>query len=293
MKALEAIDTELARLLESVDLTKTNVFLIGDNGTPGNIAQSPFSQGRAKDSLYEGGIRVPFIALGPDVRTRGTRADLVHCADLYATILDLANVPLPDTTLDGRSLLPALTGSGTIEGGVVLENFGTSVTAPGRAIRIGDYKLIRYDSAAEELYNVVTDLSELNNLLLGTLTATEQAAYDALLARNEELAPDLGGTDATGILSVTPVSGNAGATVTITINLDPNKTDPVVPPIGGPTINTITLGGISGTNITRPSNYVAQATFVLPATPGSYAVELIFNGPQARTFGLNNAFVVQ
>ncbi|YCM43112.1 YHYH protein [Verrucomicrobiaceae bacterium 227] len=293
MKALEAMDTELARLLESVDLTKTNVFLIGDNGTPGNIAQTPFIQGRAKGTLYEGGIRVPFIALGPDVRTRGTRDDLVHCADLFATILDLANLPLPDTTLDGRSLLPALTGSGTIEGGVVLENFGNAVTDPGRAIRISDYKLHLYDDGREELYNVATDLSEGSNLLLGTLTAEEQAAYDGLLARNEELAPDAGGTDATGILSVSPTSATAGATVTITINLDPNKTDPVVPPIGGPTINTITLGGISGTNITRPSNYVAEATFVLPTTPGSYAIELIFNGPQARTFGLNNAFEVQ
>ena len=297
IKALEAMDTELARLLDYVDLTKTNVFLIGDNGTPGNIAQSPFSQGRAKDSLYEGGIRVPFIALGPNVRTRGTRADLVHCADLFSTILDLAGVPLPDTVIDGRSLLPALTGSGTIEGGVVLENFGNAVTNAGRAIRIGDYKLIRYDNATEELYNVATDLSELNDLLLGTLTAAEQTAYDALLARNTQLDANNGGggntTDATGILSVSPSTATPGATVTITINLDPNKTDPVVPPIGGPTINTITLGGISGTNITRPSNYVAQATFVLPTTPGSYAVELIFNGPQMRTFGLNNAFVVQ
>ena len=291
-KSLEAMDTEIGRLLESVDLTKTNVFIIGDNGTPGNIAQTPFTQGRAKGTLYEGGLRVPFIALGPDVRSRGTRDDLVQCTDLFATILDLADVPLPDTDIDARSLLPALNGSGMVEGGVVLENFGTAVTEPGRTIRIGDYKLHLYDDGSEEFYHVATDLPELNNLLLGTLTPEAQTAYALLLARNLELEPGIIGTTATGILSATPATGTAGSTVTITFNLDPNKTDPVVPGIDLP-INTITLGGVSGSNITRPSRYVAQATFVLPNQNGPQPVEIIFTGPQIRTFGSNTAFVIQ
>jgi arylsulfatase A-like enzyme len=293
LKALEAIDTELARLLEAVDLTTTNVILIGDNGTPGNIAQFPFSTGRAKDSLYEGGIRVPLIALGPAVRARGTRDDLVQCTDLFSTILDLAGIELPsNTTIDGRSLVPALNGGNPIEGSLVLESFGNAIDEPGRAIRIGDYKLIIYDDGREELYQVTTDLSELNDLLLGDLTPDEQAAYDALIARNEELAPDTGNTDATGILSVTPSSATAGSTVTLAITLDPDKTDPVVPGLDRD-IATITLGGVAATDITRASRYVAEATFVLPNTPGSYAIEAIFTGPQARTFGLNDAFEVQ
>jgi len=289
LAALQAMDTEIARLLESVDLTNTNVFLIGDNGTPGNIAQTPFRQGRAKGTLYEGGTKVPFIALGPDVRARGTQGNLVHCADLFATILDLAKVPLPDTDLDGRSLLPALTGSGTVQGGVVLENFGNGVTNPGRSIRIGDYKLHLYDSGEEEFYNVAIDLSETNDLLLGSLTAEEQAAYDALLTRNEELTPDPRITDATGVLSVTPSRAIAGTSVTLTINFDPNKTDPVVPGLDRD-IARITLGGVTGTNITRPSRYLAQAAFVLPATPAAHSIEVIFTGPQMRTFGSNTAF---
>lgn len=293
LKALEAMDTELARLLASVDLTKTNVLLIGDNGTPSNITQDPFMAGRAKGSLYEGGIRVPFIALGPDVRARGTRDDLVHCSDLFSTILDLADVPLPETQIDGRSLRPILTGSGSVEGPVVLETFGNT-TNPGRVIRIGDYKLHLYEDGDREFYQVATDISEMNDLLLGTLSAAEQAAFDEIVAFNatlSEMTEGSGTTDATGILSVTPATGTAGESITLTINMDPDKDDPVVPGLNRD-IASITLGGVSGTNITRPSRYVAQATFVLPTQLETLAAEVIFTGPQRRTFGLNDAFEV-
>ena len=50
---LEALDTEIKRLLESVDLERTNVILIGDNGTPSRIAQSPFNNEHSKGTIYE------------------------------------------------------------------------------------------------------------------------------------------------------------------------------------------------------------------------------------------------
>ena len=98
-------------------------------------------------------------------------------------------------------------------------------------------------------------------------------------------------TNATGILSVNPASGEAGTMASLTINLDPNATNPTVPGIGQ-TINTVVLGGVLGTNVSRPSRYVTQATFVLPATPNLYDLEIVFSGPQARTFGLQDAFEV-
>ncbi|MGC6467189.1 MAG: YHYH protein [Akkermansiaceae bacterium] len=289
-KALEALDTELARLLESVDLTKTNIFLIGDNGTPPNLTQAPIASDKAKGTLYEGGIRVPFIALGPDVRSRGTRDDLVHCVDLFTTVLELANVPLPaETVIDGRSLMPALTGSGPVEGGVLLENFGGDTTDPGRALRLGDYKLHLYNDGREEFYNVVEDISEGNDLLLGSLSPEEFEAYEAIIDWNEELDQD-NQTEADGILNVTPASGVAGSSVTLTINFDPDRV-PAVPGIARG-FTSLTLGGVQATNISRPSRYVAQATFTLPNNPGNHAIEAVFDDPQMRTFGLNEAFEV-
>ena len=65
------VGIELGRLLESVDLNTTNVILVGDNGTPGQVVQAPYgptgAAGHSKGDIYEGGIHVPFVAAGPDV----------------------------------------------------------------------------------------------------------------------------------------------------------------------------------------------------------------------------------
>ena len=81
---LEALDTELGRLLAFVDLANTNVILIGDNGTPGQVVQAPFARGHAKGSLYEGGIHVPMVVSGPHVALApGTESPrMVNAVDL-------------------------------------------------------------------------------------------------------------------------------------------------------------------------------------------------------------------
>ena len=88
VRMLEALDTEIARLIQSVDLTTTNIIVVGDNGTPGQVDQAPAGGiANAKGSLNEGGIHVPFFAVGPDVIQTGTSDELVHVIDLFSTIL--------------------------------------------------------------------------------------------------------------------------------------------------------------------------------------------------------------
>ena len=89
-QALEALDSEIGRLLDQIDLAKTNIILVGDNSSPGQTSQAPFATGRAKGTLYEGGIRVPMVPAGPDIAARGTNDSLVQVADLYATVPSLA-----------------------------------------------------------------------------------------------------------------------------------------------------------------------------------------------------------
>lgn len=117
---VQAMDTEIGRLLESVDLQETTVIFLADNGTPGAVVQSPFSRTHAKDSIYEGGIRVPLIVTGAgvDASLHGSvNTDLLHACDLYSTILELfgvapSQVYPTELVLDSRSFLPALqTGS--------------------------------------------------------------------------------------------------------------------------------------------------------------------------------------
>lgn len=54
--AIEALDTEIGRLLSSMSptvLANTMVIFVGDNGTPPQVVQDPFSSTHAKNTLYE------------------------------------------------------------------------------------------------------------------------------------------------------------------------------------------------------------------------------------------------
>lgn len=116
---VEAMDTELGRLLDTLDVLspglrgRTNVIFPGDNGTPGEVTSPPFKIGHAKGTLHEGGVNVPLIVAGPAVPTPGGEcAALVSTVDLLPALADLAGLAtdqlLPDVLLDGASLVPFL-----------------------------------------------------------------------------------------------------------------------------------------------------------------------------------------
>ena len=185
--ALEAADTELARLLESVDLSQTNIIVIGDNGTPNAVVQAPFSQGHAKGSLYEGGVRVPFFITGPDVPTPGVSDALVNCVDLFSTILEMANLQANSlvpggTEIDSQSLFSHLQGEPFDRAYGFAQLFGSENDANGKAARDEQYKLIRFEESGDEFYDLLADEDEQNNLLLGELSEETQQRFDALSA---------------------------------------------------------------------------------------------------------------
>ena len=181
--AVEAMDTEIGRLLLSVNPSTTDIIFIGDNGTPGQVIQTPYNGAHSKDTLYEGGTRVPFIIKGPSVISGGrTDSSLVHVVDLFSTMLALAGVPLPTSVaLDSKSLQPILANHGDASRNrLYVEQFDQSAsTTGGRAIRDDRYKLIRYHAGTEEFYDLVSDPFEGINLLSGGLAsmATERQNY--------------------------------------------------------------------------------------------------------------------
>ncbi len=68
-----------------------------------------------KGDLYDGGLRVPGIAHWPGhVKPGGESAIRVDFTDLHATLVE-ASGQRPPVGIDGRSFLPALTGSGTLQ----------------------------------------------------------------------------------------------------------------------------------------------------------------------------------
>ena len=219
----EAMDTEIGRLMASIDTSDTYVFFMGDNGTPGQASEAPFLPSHAKGSMYEGGINVPFIVQGPGVAV-GETAALASSVDLFATFAELSGSSA--ATQDSISLVPILTDpTGAVRTTVYSESFSNhpaSLPAPDheQAIHDGRYKLIRRQSGGsfEEFYDLSIDAFETNDLL-PNLTPQQQAAYDALDA---ELAALFAGPPTTGVSYCTAGTSANGCQATLSATGTPS-----------------------------------------------------------------------
>lgn len=263
---VEAMDTEMARLLGAVDLTNTHVIFVGDNGTPGQVLQAPFPSGRAKGSLYEGGIHVPMIVSGPAVTNPGrTNNTPVHVVDLFSTILELAGVDveatLPEgTTIDSRSFMSALNDDPVVSQDVYAEFFGDNFSngTTGRTLRNGQFKLIQFTDGTEEFFDLSADPHEGINLLADAMDATQLANYHSLTFKlagyQEALAqPVVTGVSVSGGAFTLTVSGESDLVYTLWETTTFNDLD------WTPVTNAITLS-ISPTevSITDPGGGAAR-----------------------------------
>jgi arylsulfatase A-like enzyme len=167
LAAIEAMDTELGRLLQSMDeQTRSNTIIIflGDNGTPGRVAQSPFTTEKAKGSLYQGGINVPMIVAGPGVSRAGERESaLVNTTDLFATVASLAGVNV-DKIHDSHSFAPLLNGTDPAERTLQYSEV-TRDGLEGWSVSDGAFKLIEYTDGRQQLFGLELDPFENDELI--------------------------------------------------------------------------------------------------------------------------------
>lgn len=163
----DAVGTILAEIETAGVAENTIVVFLSDNGCagyfPGLCSCEPLSGGKL--TYYEGGVRVPFMMRWPREIESGTRVDVpVSSLDILPTALAAAGIPAPaDVELDGRSLLPMVSGSGEGHQGhetLVWRNY------PTIALRHGDLKLIKphQDEAGGFLYDLAADSKEQNNI---------------------------------------------------------------------------------------------------------------------------------
>ncbi len=190
--SLEALDHEIGRLFDSLEasnqLDSTDIIFIGDNGNTIQTAQIANTD-RAKGTIYQYGVHVPFIIAGPSVADPGRVSDaLVNTADLFATILDLfgyadwpGQIPV-DKPVDSKSIVPVLKNQGaTIRPWAFTEIFKVTTDGnDGKTMRNTAYKLLRFDDGREEFYHLATDPGETNNLLTVPMDATAIANYSYL-----------------------------------------------------------------------------------------------------------------
>ena len=120
-----------------------------------------------KGSVYEGGIRTPFIARWPGRVKAGTVSALPAVFyDVAPTLCEIAGAPAPKDS-DGLSLLPTLTGKGRQRKHEFLfwdfNGYGGQ-----QAVRLGDWKGVRRNlqrgASKIELYNLANDIGEQNDL---------------------------------------------------------------------------------------------------------------------------------
>lgn len=187
---LDEMDRQIGRVLDGLDAMglreNTLVILTSDNGPtdwphyynegflpPGSTG--PF-RGR-KWSLYEGGIRMPFI-----VRWTGTipagkvNSDTAACGiDLFPSLCQLTGASLPEgVTLDGEDISEAFFGK-VLERKRPIFWYYPNQPKPGKpenvspllAVREGRWKLlINPDGTEGQLYDLIDDPDETTNLIL-------------------------------------------------------------------------------------------------------------------------------
>jgi len=175
----EAIGRVRQKLAETGLENTTLVMFISDNGGP--TMQGVTVNGSRNDPLrgskrttLEGGIRVPFAVSWPGHLKPGTFDSPVIQLDLYSTALAAAGVQIrPEWKLDGVNLLPFLRGEKTgAPHDALYWRFGQQM-----AIRMGNYKLVRYDRNVDthtgkagqgvtdvKLYNLANDIGETKDL---------------------------------------------------------------------------------------------------------------------------------
>lgn len=177
LASVSYIDAQVGRLLHALrkqQLDKnTIVVLWGDHGWKLGEHNS-----WCKMTNFEIDTRVPLIVRVPNAEENGNRCDrLVEFVDIYPTLCELANIPLPDE-LEGTSFVPLLTNRDLPWKKAVFSQFlregiwvaPDGVTYMGRCVRTNRYRYVEWkkhnsdDITARELYDLNSDPQENNNI---------------------------------------------------------------------------------------------------------------------------------
>jgi N-acetylgalactosamine-6-sulfatase len=181
------MDRHIGRLLTTLDVLNladnTIVIFTSDNGPESSamphtakygsvtaVAAGPFRG--IKRSLYEGGIREPFIVRWPD-RVPGNRIDdesVIGAVDLFPAFCSLSGAEIPEG-LDGEDISEVFYGRpfkrrGPLTWEIRFPVYGrVNDMSPRLAIRDREWKFLMNPSLNRvELYNIVEDPGEVDNL---------------------------------------------------------------------------------------------------------------------------------
>lgn len=143
MACSENIDIQIGKVLrklaETGELENTYIVYTADHGMA--IGRHGL---QGKQNLYEHTWRVPFIVKGPGIAPGSRAQGNIYLLDTLATLCDFAGIT-PPATNEGMSIRPVLEGKRETMRDVLYGTYSGG-TKPGmRSVRLGDWKLIKYD----------------------------------------------------------------------------------------------------------------------------------------------------
>jgi arylsulfatase A-like enzyme len=112
--AVTCMDEVIGAVMESVEkagqTNNTLILFMSDNGGSGNGGNAPLKGG--KSTMWEGGLRVPFIARWPGKLPAGKVSDeFLTSLELVPTLLAATDAKAPEgVKLDGFDMMPVLLG---------------------------------------------------------------------------------------------------------------------------------------------------------------------------------------
>jgi N-acetylglucosamine-6-sulfatase len=185
LESMLAVDEMVGSLVDELEasgeLDNTFIFFTSDNG----FEQGEHRLQKGKNQAYEESSRVPLFVRGPGVPAGLKTEKLALNTDFAPTFADMAGVELP---ADGRSLVPLLGGADLPwRTSVLLERLPTQNGY--RAVRTGTHKYVEYNNGEKELYDLVSDPYELDNIYESadpSLLEDLKAKLDALKDCSEE-----------------------------------------------------------------------------------------------------------
>jgi arylsulfatase A-like enzyme len=160
----ENIDIQIGRVLKKLEdmgeLDNTYIIYTADHGIA--IGRHGLM---GKQNLYQHTWRVPFIVKGPGIAAGQRVEGNIYLLDVLATLCDLAGVQPPQTN-EGQSFKPVLEGKTKAIREVLYGAYSGGGKPGMRAVKQGDWKLIRYESPDRsvnetQLFNLAENPHEL------------------------------------------------------------------------------------------------------------------------------------
>lgn len=216
------VDKQVGRLLErlqQLNIDKNTLVIFSSDNGPAPIWGSGTAHSGVgsvgplrgcKASLYEGGIRVPFIVRWPGHTPSGVVDDntVISGVDLLPTFCELAGISLDDSLLlDGEGMTQAILGKQMKRTKPLMWEYRSSPwgrhiqKSPALAMREGDWKLMMNpDGSRIELYNLKENPCEVDNLAnenpkIVRRMSSQLLDWHKTIPGSDNLPPDAGSFD--------------------------------------------------------------------------------------------------